>query len=52
LEFEVYHAKEWLTSEKPKTTLIGTALVDISALAIDTSQESNLICGYYHVFKI
>jgi len=33
-------------------TLIGTALVDISALAIDTSQESNLICGYYHVFKM
>ena len=50
LEFQVFHAKEWLTQPtKPKTTLIGSAFVDISALAIDTAHESNLVSGYYHI---
>lgn len=34
-----------------KSTLIGSAFVDFSALVIDTSNESNLISGYYYVYK-
>lgn len=31
--------------------MIGSAFVDISALVIDTANESNLLSGYHYVFK-
>lgn len=49
LEFQVYHARQ--IGLERKSTLIGTAYADISALAIDTASESNFVSGYYHVYK-
>ena len=31
--------------------MIGTAYVDFSALALDTSQKENIISGYFHVIN-
>ena len=44
-QFEGYQQVE------PTLTLIGTAYLDFSALALDTSQKENSISGYYHVIN-
>jgi hypothetical protein len=45
----VYHARP--VGSDRKTTLLGSAHVDISALVIDTANEKNLLSGYFYVFK-
>ena len=52
LEFDVMHAQfESYQQKEPTLTLIGTAHVDFSALALDASQKENAISGYYHVIN-
>ena len=52
LEFDVMHSQfEGYQQTQPTITLIGTAFVDFSALALDTSQKDNVISGYFHVIN-
>ena len=52
LEFDVMHSQfEGYQQSKPTLHLIGTAFVDFSALALDTSQKENVISGYFHVIN-
>lgn len=46
----MFHAIGWRPEDR-KTTLIGSAYVDISALAIDTTTEANLISGYHYLYR-
>mmetsp|Transcript_37228 Transcript_37228/g.48983 ORF Transcript_37228/g.48983 Transcript_37228/m.48983 type:complete len:144 (+) Transcript_37228:715-1146(+) len=52
LEFDVLHSQfEGYQQTQPTISLIGTAFVDFSALALDTSQKDNVISGYFHVMN-
>ena len=52
MEFDVMHSQfEGYQQTQPTITLIGTAFVDFSALALDTSQKDNVISGYFHVIN-
>ena len=52
LEFDMMHSQfEGYQQTQPTITLIGTAFVDFSALALDTSQKDNVISGYFHVIN-
>ena len=53
LEFDVLHAQyEGEQQTQPTLNLIGTLFVDISALALDQSnQKQNFVSGYYHAIN-
>ena len=52
LEFDVMHAQfEGFQQTEPSLTLIGTAYVDFSALALDAGTKDNAMSGYFHVIN-